>query len=252
MVIDPSESIGRAIWTTGVYDIAVSELLFRLTSPGAVAVDAGANIGYMTGVLAVRTGPQGKVYAFEPNPVVADQLRENAARIGRLPGAARVEVMQLGLSDTEGHAVLAYPDGHAENQRLGYLTTGPRNGIEVETRRLDEIIGDGRLDVMKMDVEGHEPAVLRGAERLLVGRRIRHLVFEEHEGAGSETCRLLNDSGYRLFQIGWRINGPVLAPLTAPPVCRPFEAPSYLATVDAEGAITASRESGWRVFEGVK
>ena len=66
--VDPRETIGRAIWTTGIYDLAVSETLFRLTRSGDLVVDAGANIGYMSGLLAVRAGVTGR------------------ARAGRIPG----------------------------------------------------------------------------------------------------------------------------------------------------------------------
>jgi FkbM family methyltransferase len=248
LAIDPSETIGRAVWTTGVYDIAVSELLYRLTPPGGVAVDAGANIGYMTGILAARAGAGGVVYAFEPHPKVADRLRENVARIGRLPGAARVEVRQLGLSDAAGLARLACPGEFADNQGLGFLTTDPGAGIDVETCRLDEVIGGGRIDVMKMDVEGHEAAVLRGGERLLARRGIRHLVFEEHRPEASEAIGLLRGAGYTLFQVGWRLAGPVLADPAAARVCKQYEAPSYLATTDPDGAVAACRPSGWRIL----
>lgn len=250
MVVDPAETIGRAIWTTGVYDIAVSEVLYRLTPPGGVAVDAGANIGYMTGILATRAGAGGVVYAFEPHPAVADRLRENVARFGRLPGAARVEVWQVGLSDATGEARLVCPKEFADNQGVGFLDADPGGsaGLVVETRRLDEVIGGGRIDVMKMDVEGHEPAVLRGAGRLLDDRRLRHLVFEAHDGPDGEACRLLRASGYALFQVGWRMTGPVLADPAGPPVCKRYEAPSYLATADPDGARAACRGSGWRLF----
>ncbi len=250
LAIDPAETIGRAIWTTGVYDIAVSEVLYRLTGPGAVAVDAGANIGYMTSILAARAGAGGAVFAFEPHPAVADRLRENAARIGRLPGAARVEVRQVALSDAEGEARLVLPDEFASNNGVGFLAAGSggANEFAVRTQRLDDLFPDGRIDVMKMDVEGHEPAVLRGAAGLLAGRRIGHLVFEAHDGPDGEACRLLRAAGYTVFQVGWRINGPVLAPSDAPPVCKPYEAPSYLATADPAAAMASGRPAGWRLF----
>jgi FkbM family methyltransferase len=247
LAVDPRETIGRALWTTGVYDIAVSELLYRLTPPGAVAVDAGANVGYMTGLLAVRAGPGGVVYAFEPHPTVADQLRENAARIARHPSAARVVVCAAALSDAPGEVRLVQPDGFAANHGLGRVGDGPA-GIPVEARRLDDAVPEGRIDVLKIDVEGHEPAVLAGAEGLLRGGQVRHVVFEEHGGPDGPTGRRLGAAGYALFQVGWRLGGLVLARPDAPPVCRPYEAPSYLATLDPAGAAAACRPGGWRLF----
>jgi FkbM family methyltransferase len=246
LTVDPRETIGRSLWTTGVYDVAVSELLFRLTQPGAVAVDAGANIGYMTSILSVRAGPGGRVHAFEPHPLLAERLRENVGRLANRPSCAPVEVRQVALSDAAGRATLVCPEEFASNHGVGHVAADGA-GIEITTVRLDDVLPGG-ADVMKMDVEGHEPAVLRGAERLLAGRRIRHLIFEEHQGAESETCRLLRDAGYTLLQLGWRINGPVLASTAEPSVCKRYEAPSYLATVDPDGARAAARPCGWMVL----
>src|SRR4051794_35687867 len=77
---DPGEMHGSAILRTGLLDLAVSEALFRLTEPGARTVDAGANIGHMTSILALRAGRSGSVVAFEPHPATARMLRRNIAR----------------------------------------------------------------------------------------------------------------------------------------------------------------------------
>lgn len=66
--VDPEEAIGRAIVRAGVFELAVTETLWRLTDPGDLAVDVGANIGYMSSVLARRCGPAGSVRVFEPHP----------------------------------------------------------------------------------------------------------------------------------------------------------------------------------------
>src|ERR1700682_4087610 len=58
--VHPEHHIGRAIWHLGLYDLAVTEALWRLVDSGELAVDIGANIGYMTGVMAVRAGASGR------------------------------------------------------------------------------------------------------------------------------------------------------------------------------------------------
>src|SRR5438876_809414 len=65
---DPTKVIGRSILTTGIYDLAVSEVLARLIKPGDTVIDAGANIGYMTMLASFAAGPNGKVLSFEPHP----------------------------------------------------------------------------------------------------------------------------------------------------------------------------------------
>lgn len=247
ITVNPRETIGQALWTVGVYDLAVSELLARLTPQGGTAVDAGANIGYMTSLLAVRAGPTGRVLSFEPHPSLAEQLRQNAGEFARNNSVAPIEIHQVALSDTVGTANLVCPDGFSSNEGLGFLSA-TSEGTSVPTVRLDDVVGDRVVSVMKLDVEGHEPAVLRGATRLLAERRLRHIVFEEHQGAQSETCQLLHAAGYTLMQVGWTMRGLILADLAAPEVCKPYEAPSYLATLAPKEAIAVCRPNGWHVF----
>src|SRR5207249_9878145 len=77
MRADPTKMIGRSILTTGIYVIAVSEVLARLIRPGDTVIDAGANIGYMTLLAAVAAGPSGTVLSFEPHPELFGVLRDN-------------------------------------------------------------------------------------------------------------------------------------------------------------------------------
>jgi len=247
IAVNPRETIGQALWTAGIYDLAVSELLYRLTPVGGTVVDAGANIGYMTSLLAARVGPTGRVLAFEPHPMLAELLRRNVDEMARTFPKAPIEVHQVALSDSVGTARLLCPEEFSANQGLGFLSTGG-DGVQVPTIRVDDLLGDGVVAVMKLDVEGHEPAVLRGASRLLGERRLRHVVFEDHHGSESETCQVFRSAGYTLFQVGWSMGGLILADLTAPPVCSPYEAPSYLATVAPDEAIAAGGPRGWRVF----
>ena len=61
----------------GVCDLIVTESLWRLTQPGELAVDVGANIGYMSSILAKRVGSSGSVYAFEAHPEIFKELKHN-------------------------------------------------------------------------------------------------------------------------------------------------------------------------------
>jgi hypothetical protein len=74
------DALGRAVARTGVYDLAVAETLARLAESGETAVDAGANVGLMSNLLAHAVGPHGRVVAFEPHPAIVQTLRRNAAR----------------------------------------------------------------------------------------------------------------------------------------------------------------------------
>src|SRR6516162_3014209 len=77
ITIDPTRSIGRSIWTTGIYDIAVSEVMARLIRPGDLVVDGGANVGYMSILMGLCAGGSGALVSFEPHPDLFDSLSEN-------------------------------------------------------------------------------------------------------------------------------------------------------------------------------
>jgi len=249
--VDPRETIGRSLWTTGVYDLSASEILFRLARAGGLHLDVGANLGYMSSVLSFRAGSSGQVMAFEPHPVVAALLARNIERFARQPETAPVELHAVALSDTDGDGRLIDPDGFGANTGLARLAgSGESEGALVRTRRLDDVLAGRTAVVTKIDVEGHEAAVLRGAERALAEGRLRHILFEEHGPADAESFRLLARFGYSLFQVGWRMSGPVLADLAGPRVCKPYEAPNYLATLEPEAARIACAGRGWYVLRG--
>jgi protein-L-isoaspartate O-methyltransferase len=80
--IHPLEEHGQILLTLGVIDLAVTETLFRLANPGEIAVDVGANIGYMTSVLAARINSSsgGSIWAFEAHPEIFEELKYNVEK----------------------------------------------------------------------------------------------------------------------------------------------------------------------------
>lgn len=229
------EHIGRCLGTTGIYDLAVSELLFRLIHPGDFVVDAGANIGYMS-VLAATAGAQ--VVAYEPNPALLPILRQNLG--------AKGDVRPNALGARRETAVLVPPDPAAHNNGLGRLGSETEPGaVPVEVVTLDEELHGRSVSVLKIDVEGAERAVLEGAAHALQDRRVRHIIFEDHHGGSSAVMMQLLGYGYTIYSIGWTLTGPKLGDRAAPPRHAHFEAPSYLATLDPDEAVKACATRGW-------
>ena len=247
VIVDPTRTIGRSIVTTGLFDLAVSETLARLIDAGDTVVDAGANVGYMTVLAATAAGRAGRVLAFEPHPELFAVLERNAAYAHRF-GCA-VETRQVALGDTDGLASLQVPASFAGNDGLATLVDGQSaaRSIPVTVERLDDIV-DGPVSVMKLDVEGFEAPVLRGAHRLLTGHRLRHIVFEEHDVQRSEVVRMLKDAGYHLFALGWRMTGLMLQPIEHGRAAMPYDAPSFLATTAPEEVIARTARRGWKVL----
>ena len=274
LLVHPGRDIGRSLHTTGVFDLAVSEVVARLLPAGGTMVDAGANVGYVSVLAASVAGPRGRVLAFEPHPELVDVLRQNAAVADAEGHCATIDVRASALGDRAGLATLLLPDDFAANDGLarivdehdarivdghevhapGAPVTALATGgavsrhIPVAQTTLDDVLGEAAVDLLKIDVEGFEAQVLAGARRALAERRIRHIVFEEHDPQSSLAITTLRAAGYQLFALGWSLRHLRLEPFTGRPASHGYEAPNYLATLDADAALTACAPAGWKVL----
>jgi len=241
-----AEVIGRSIATQGVYDLPLTEALTRLADPGETALDLGANIGYASLVLARAVGPRGRVICFEPNPALLPLLKANVENWSHLP-VAPIQVEAVAVSGTNGDGMLGFPDEYARNQGVATLeiSTG---GVPVSIRRLDSF-DISSVGVMKVDVEGHETSVFSGAESLLAGKRIRDIMFEEHEAYPARSHQMLLDHGYHMF----RVTRSTFRPLLLPPEAQSrqvFLPPNFLATLDPIRASARFAAWGWSALSG--
>ena len=140
-------------------------------------VDVGANTGLYS-VLAAHMTDTRRIIAFEPNPAALAALRRNLA-INHF--ADRVTIHPVALSDRQGRLALYLPDAaHGQIETSASLEPDfqvAAGSIEVDVRRLDDIGIDTRVAVIKVDIEGHEHAFLRGARDLI--DRDRPFIFAE-------------------------------------------------------------------------
>jgi FkbM family methyltransferase len=140
------------------------ELFTRELEPGMVVLDVGANIGCYSLLAARRVGPSGRVYAFEPDPRTRPSLEYNV----RANGLTNVTIVPKAASDAAGRRTL-YLSRSASHSGLAHSMdersiVGTRT---VDTVRIDDVVAGQPVDVVKMDIEGHEPAALRGMEDTL-------------------------------------------------------------------------------------
>jgi FkbM family methyltransferase len=140
------DHIGQCLGTTGIYDLGVSELLFRLIRPGDLVIDAGANIGYMS-VLAATAGA--RVISYEPNPELLPILRQNVG--------AKGDVRPVALGARPHTSMLIVPDASDRNTGLGRLgSEGESGGVPVQVETLDAELHGREATILKLDVEGAE------------------------------------------------------------------------------------------------
>lgn len=171
--LDLAEMIDSRIYYTGVWDPQTVDALKELLRPGMVAVDIGAQIGYMTLLMASRVGPQGQVLAFEPSEWAYSRLVRNV----ELNGMQWVVANRLAVSDRAQTGVrltlpCGYPlDGHdTSEEQLVDITT-----LDAYCERYPV----DRLDVIKTDTDGMEPAVIAGAQKTLLQFKPA-VLFEVH------------------------------------------------------------------------
>jgi FkbM family methyltransferase len=146
----------------GHTDRAERELLKQVLFPGAVVVDAGANIGIYSEFLSRCVGPNGTVHSFEPAP---DNFKRLRAATHKLPN---VRLLQGAVAEHSGNSELYLSDKLNVDHRT-YMADGrSRRTLPIEIVALDDYFKAGeRVDLIKMDIQGYELHALRGANRVL-------------------------------------------------------------------------------------
>lgn len=195
----------EALWRCRrTQDLAMS-VADHFAPNGATVVDVGASWGLFSYHLARRVGKSGQLYSFEPHPANAPMLRKlDEAR-------PYVHFSQSAVSDEPGTAQLMVPQHHNRQVTAqGSLAHGfddqgvDVRKIEVPLVRLDDVLAGVDVDFVKIDVEGHELAVLRGGADMF--RRCRPAILIEIEQRHlsvpiSEVFRQIEDFGYHLCYV---------------------------------------------------
>jgi FkbM family methyltransferase len=177
MAIDPASSFERGFYFRSGEPDTYAFLRASL-APGNVFFDCGANVGFFSLVAARLVGPRGRVCAFEPTPATFARLLRNI-EVNR---SDNVTAFRVALGDSPGTArVIQFS---ADNHGMNTIAPGVTGGEDVggcPVRTLDYLIAAGDAPaphLMKVDVEGSELALLKGAARLLAGPRSPTLIVE--------------------------------------------------------------------------
>jgi FkbM family methyltransferase len=255
--VNARETIGRELLHQKVFDIAVSETAWRLLKSGDVAVDVGANIGYLTTLFAAKVGLLGRVESFEPHPRIFARLRDNVHRLGSASQAA-ISLHECALGRRGGTGHLVEPSAFRMNEGTSTLAVSPDAaaspagcGFEVRLEKLDTVLADREIALLKVDVEGFEAEVLDGARSLLARHKVRNIIYEAHDRERSALHELLAGYGYSIFGIGHDLFGLRITPGTATPtIDATWESPSYLATLSPDTVLPSLHPRGWQVLRG--
>jgi FkbM family methyltransferase len=157
-----------------VYYDAVEPGVFRTMlgrlRPGDVFVDIGANIGYYTLWASQIVGPTGRVLSFEPQPDIFARMSANV----RMNGLTNVTPHGFALGEQLGELTLYIPDN---SLGFGHASMSPQDwqnptSVRVPVKRLDDVLsGCPRIDLIKIDAEGAELSILKGARRTIAAHQ---------------------------------------------------------------------------------
>jgi FkbM family methyltransferase len=215
-----AEPMALEIFAFGTYESGTQRSILSLLSATGTFIDVGANIGVLAIPIAAQR-PRSNVVCIEADPQIGEMLRCNLRR----NRCANVRVVVCAAGPTDGRGVF-YP---APDTKFGMGSLGAQfagESIDVEQKTLDAILsslGIREVDVIKIDVEGAELGVLRGAQKLLTSKNPPAVVFEfadwaegripgQHPG---DAQQFLLKHGYRLFKLdAARIRGDeIVAPI---------------------------------------
>jgi FkbM family methyltransferase len=173
-VYHPSDYLSRRVFLYDSFERVELQFAVDEARRGGTIVDVGANIGLYTAACAAAVGDRGRVLALEPGPATFFKLQETCRRLG----LRNVTTLQVAASAENGSARLVTDS--ANNDVHQHLADARMNEgcrlVDVQTRRLDDVVEPSEVSLVKIDVEGHERDALQGAPRILANGRARLIV----------------------------------------------------------------------------
>ena len=185
----------------GTYELDKQAALQRFVQPGMTVYDIGAQAGFYTLFFSRLVGDRGRVFAFEPCPYEARFLLDHV----RMNKLTNVRVIQAAVSEHAGLVGMTIDRGMTQNR----IINGAETALMVPALSLDSLDLPAP-DLIKMDVEGAESAVLSGAQRTL--QKAHPVVFVAlHSDEQREACAtLLGQAGYAIYDLsGAALNGSI-------------------------------------------
>ena len=187
------------VMASGQYEPHSVELIKKVVHPGMTCIDAGAHIGFYTCLMASLVGASGTVYAYEPMPPNFEVLVKN---IGENSFQGTVKAYPFACSDAPGRLTVS-----KVSNMFVVGQVGDAEQVSTEAVRLDDMLNE-TIDLVKLDVEGHEPAAVRGM--LAIISRDKPIIISEVNEYWLRHCShssalayvgLLKSLGYEVFDV---------------------------------------------------
>lgn len=208
LTLTTADDLSRALYVEGTYEPNELYFLSLILKPGMHFVDIGANNGWFSFFAATYTQPNGCSYAIEPSLREVNKITQNL----RLNVGCPVKILEYGLSDSNKEKELII----AEDKYSGHNTfdhfiyhTKEKYRVLVQTKTLDHLVSNEeitKVDVIKIDVEGSEYDVLKGAQHCI--RQFRPLILIEISNH-PEVFSLLEKENYVWYEFHSRTGLPI-------------------------------------------
>ncbi|MGF1579097.1 MAG: FkbM family methyltransferase [Gemmataceae bacterium] len=188
--------VGEALRKYGEYSENEVDLFRQICQPGLYVAEVGANLGAHTVPLAQLVGPQGRIFAFEPQRIVFQTLCANVA----INSLENVECYQVAVAAEKGHVLIPDIRYDQKGNFGGVSVRAFQQGRKVPTEKLDDLLSEvPQLHFCKIDVEGMESEVLQGGKNLI--EKFKPILYLENDRPekSKELIELLWSMEYKLF-----------------------------------------------------
>ena len=188
--------VGNSLKRYGEYSEAEVELFQQIIKPGQVVIEVGSNIGAHTIPLAQLVGPRGKVYAFEPQRLMFQNLCANTA----MNGLTNIYAHQMAIGDKNGNIQINELAAMTPQNFGGYSIPHNQGDSEkVKIATLDSFAFK-KCHFIKADVEGMEVEVLQGARKLIEQHKPVLYIENDRKKRSQQLLNLLQELGYRIIE----------------------------------------------------
>lgn len=210
LYVDLASSVGRSIWLRGYYEPQIHKLIQSILKEGDIFFDVGANVGYFSVIASPIVGHSGKVFAFEPNPIVAQLLFQS---IKKQP-FSNIELIKKAVTSDGSDVLLKVLKNSGFSYTLPKRISAEKSSL-VPSVALDDFkvlkCGNNCPRLIKVDVEGAEMDVLRGAERTLrycdtqVLMEIQNWTLQRYGHTVQDVFTYMKELGYKALNCDFKV-----------------------------------------------
>ncbi|CAO5675731.1 MAG: hypothetical protein HEEMFOPI_00923 [Holosporales bacterium] len=200
----------------GLWDKNETNVIKKIIKKDFKIIEVGANFGVHTLRIAELVGKQGKIYAFEANSTVSKYLKESI----KMNSLDNVVLYEKAAGDESGESYLTFD---IKNIGGGYLTPhGNSAAVRTQIVRLDDVIKESHIDVLKIDAEGYEYKIFKGAKNI-IDKNVNHIILmiewvqrhlKNQNTDPKDVIDFFKSYNFKLWKIGSKKGEPLLVPIS--------------------------------------